>query len=186
MNRTNMRLTHPPLLLLLPTALLCGCAHTQPAAKIAANGGLYNKFVPAEKTSIIGHTEVVDLQDATAIITLELSHAPFSEGSFLVARDAGNVPTAVLQATRQVSHTTPASQGVMIVSGQLSAGYEVVEPGPELARLVQENIDKYLVDHSAPLTPAPAAPANSTQAITPLPATDVSPPTPPTVPPPSA
>jgi len=150
-----MRLLQPTLFVLLPATLLCGCWHTKSASDIAKNGGLYNKFVPAAKTSIVGKVEMSNLTDAYAIIERDPSHAAFPVGAFLVVRDADHNPTAVLETTKQVGRVAP-SQGVMIVSGQPKEGDEVVEPGPELARLVQENIDKYLVDHSQP-APTPTA-----------------------------
>jgi len=172
-----MPLPRPTLLFLLPAMLLGGCWHTQSADTIGKNGGLYNKFVPAEKTTIIGTTVAVNAHDAYAII--ERNRAAFPAGAFLVARDASQNPTAVLETTKQAGRTYP-SQAVMIVSGQLKEGDEVVQPGPELAKLVQQNIDQYLVDHSKPAAPTspteapamvngtvPAAPATTT---TPAPA----------------
>jgi hypothetical protein len=172
----------------LAAALLCGCSHTQPAEKIAENGGLYNKFVPAEKTSLVGKTDSVYLADAFVIVNLDLDRKPFPVGSFFVARDEGGTPTAVLQATKQATRSEPYSQGMMVVSGQLLRGYDIVEPGPELARLVQENIDKYLIDHSQPPTLPPANEPKPPKSMltTPLPATDAPAPAGPTVPPPSA
>ncbi len=153
--RSTMRLPRPALPALLSVLLLSACSHTQPAEKIAQNGGLYNKFVPAEKTTLVGKTDAVYLADAFAIVNLDLDRKPFPVGTFLVARDESSTPTAVLQTTKHGTNTAPYSQGMMIVSGQLLRGYDIVEPGPELARLVQENIDKYLVDH--PQAGAPAA-----------------------------
>ncbi|HVY71853.1 MAG TPA: hypothetical protein VHH73_18115, partial [Verrucomicrobiae bacterium] len=120
-----------------------------------------------------------------AIVTLDLDRRPFPVGSFFVARDENNTPTAVLEATKQSTRAAPYSQGMMIVSGQLLQGYDVVEPGPELARLVQDNIDKYLVDHSRPVTP-PAETTTPKTETSPLPPTDVPQPIGSTVPPPSA
>ncbi len=167
-------------LLLLSASLFCGCSHTQPVETIAKNGGLYNNFVPAAKTSIVGSVDTVNLYSAYAIIDRVPSHGPFAVGSFLVTRDANQNPTAVIETTKQFGRSTP-SQGVLIVSGQPKAGEEVLEPGPELANLVQENIDKYLVDHSAPAEakapemanpPAPAADATTAPTTTAAPATD--------------
>jgi len=141
-------------------ALLAGCAHPKSASQIAQDGGLFNKFQPAEKTSVAGKTDLVGEGDAIAVI--ELNRNPFPVGSFLVARDASQSPTAVIQTTKSIRHQF---QGVMIVSGKLQSDEEIVEPGPELAALVQQNVDAYLVSHPATTT-APANPA------TPLPDTD--------------
>lgn len=183
-----MSLPRPILFVLCSAALLCGCSHTQPTEKIVQNGGLYNKFVPAEKTSLVGKTDAVYLSDAFAVINLDLDRKPFPVGSFLVARDENSTPTAVLQVTKYATNHAPYSQGAMIVSGQLLRGYDIVEPGPELARLVQENIDKYLVDHTQPPAPPPVSEPNTPKSMltTPLPTTDVPQPSGPTVPPPSA
>ncbi len=159
---------HLPLALLGATAL-AGCAHPKAADDIAKNGGLYNKFVPAAKTSPVGKAFISFPEEAIA--TVDLSHPAFPQGTFLVARDADQKPTAVLQATRQVGVVT---QGVMIISGNLARGEEIVEPGPELARLVQENIDAYLVAHPAPAATMPAAtaaPAGDAPTVTLIPAT---------------
>jgi len=164
-----MRACRHLLLVLLGLIALGGCSHPKPAAEVAKNGGLFNKFVPAAKTSVVGKTSFyVNQTDAIAVV--ELNRAPFAAGSFLVARDGQQNPTAVLQATRQASAS--GVQGVMIVSGDLAPGEEIVEPGPELARLVQQNIDAYLVAH-----PAPAAPATATAPDSPAPAgpTDATP-----------
>jgi hypothetical protein len=59
-----------------------------------------------------------------------------------------------LETTRRASSN--AFQGMMIVSGNLAPNEEIVEPGPELQRMVQENIDSYLVAHPAPATDKPA------------------------------
>lgn len=170
-----MRLPRPALLLLLPMTLACGCSHTKSAGEIAQDGGLYNKFVPAEKTSIVGTVVAVNTHEAYAIV--ERSRAAFPAGSFLVARDANHSPTAVLETTKQAGRSFP-SQAVMIVSGQLKEGDEVVEPGPELAKLVQENINQYLVDHSKPATAADAPAMVNNPAPVAVPATDASAPAP--------
>lgn len=151
-----MPLLRPTLFALLAVGFLCSCSHTVPTEKIVQNGGLYNKFVPAEKTSLVGKTDAVYLTDAFAIVNLDLDRKPFPVGAFLVARDENSTPTAVLQTTKHATNTAPYSQGLMIVSGQLLRGYDIVEPGPELARLVQENIDKYLIDHPQAATGAAA------------------------------
>jgi hypothetical protein len=118
------------LLVLLGAAALGGCSSATPAAQVAQNGGLYNKFVPADKTTI------------------------------------------VLETTRRAS--TNGFQGVIVVSGTLDEKEEIVQPGPELAKMVQENIDAYLVAHPDPsATTAPAAPAASAP-----PTTELPPPTP--------
>jgi hypothetical protein len=140
--------------LILPLAVLAGgCATSKPAAQIAQDGGLFNKFKPAAQTTVVGRVDYVDpdATDATAIV--ELNRAPFGLGSFLVVRDASLNPTAVLETTKQSSHSF---QGVVIVAGKVSENEEVVEPGPELAKLVQENIDSYLVAHPEPTAPAEA------------------------------
>ncbi len=160
-----MRLCQYLLLAIPSTLALAGCSHPKAADDIAKNGGLYNKFVPAARTTVVGQVYYPELD--IAIASVDLSHAPFPQGTFLVTRDAQQQPTAVLQATRQVSFT---GQGMMIVSGTPKRGEEVVEPGPELARLVQDNINTYLVAHPAPApSPAPAAasaPAGTTPAVT--------------------
>ena len=156
-------------LALLGTVAFAGCAHPKAAGDIAKSGGLYNKFVPAARTSSVGKVFMAFPEEAIA--TIDLDHPAFPQGAFLVARDADQKPTAVLQATRQVGLVT---QGFMIISGTLARGEEIVEPGPELARLVQENIDTYLVAHPAPApapaassaTPEPAVPAGTAPAVT--------------------
>jgi len=132
----------------LALALLAGCAHPKSASQIASDGGLFNKFKPADKTSIVGKTDLIGEGDAIAVV--ELNRNAFPVGSFLVARDAGQNPTAVIQTTKNVRHQF---QGVMIVSGKLQSDEEIVEPGPELAPLVQQNVDAYLVSH--PITVVP-------------------------------
>jgi hypothetical protein len=142
--------------ILLGAVALGGCSHAKSAGEVAKNGGLYNKFVPAAKTSVVGKEDWADLKDAIAGV--DLNREPYPVGSFLVARDAGGNPTAVLETTKWTGRQM---QGVMVVSGTLSSDEEIVEPGPELARMVQENIDSYLVDHPAEAAAAPA-PASST------------------------
>jgi len=158
------------LLVLLGAAALGGCSSATPAAQVAQNGGLYNKFVPADKTTIVGSAKWVDMKSGIAVV--ELNCPPFSEGNFLVARESADTPTAVLETTRRAS--TNGFQGVIVVSGTLDEKEEIVQPGPELAKMVQENIDAYLVAHPDPsATAAPAAPTASAP-----PTTELPPPTP--------
>jgi hypothetical protein len=166
-----MRFCRQILLVFLGAVALGGCAHAKPASQVAKDGGLFNKFVPAEKTSAVGTANWVDMKTAIAII--ELSRPAYPEGKFLVARASAESPTAVLETTRRASAN--GFQGVMIVSGTLSEKEEIVEPGPELARMVQENIDSYLVAHpeAATATPPPATPEATTS-----PSTELPPPTP--------
>jgi len=167
-----MRIRLPLLLILLGVASLTACSHTKSAGQVAQDGGLFNKFVPADKTTAVGTANWVDMKTAIAIV--ELNRAAYPEGQFLVARDANAAPTAVLETTRRAS--TNGFQGVMIVSGTLEEKQEIVEPGPELARLVQENIDSYLVTHPAPATDKPA---DTAPAVTPTsPSTELPAPTP--------
>jgi len=146
----------PHWFLVLSLALIASaCSHTKSADKIAQDGGLFNKFTPADKTSAVGHVDYVDPDASLASAILELNRAPFAMGTFLVVRDAARAPTAVLETTKQTSHNF---QAVVIVAGKVLENEEVVEPGPELARLVQENIDSYIVAHPEP---APAKPAET-------------------------
>ncbi|HTB62168.1 MAG TPA: hypothetical protein VK737_01155 [Opitutales bacterium] len=158
-----MRVSGSIFFFLLGAFALGGCSHAKSAGDVAKNGGLYNKFVPAATTSVVGKEDWADLKDAIAGV--DLNREPYPVGSFLVARDAGGSPTAVLETTKWTGRQM---QGVMVVSGTLTSGEEIVEPGPELARMVQENIDSYLVAHPAETaaatitaTPAPAAAADT-------------------------
>jgi hypothetical protein len=165
-----------PWTLLFALALAAGgCAHPKPAEQIANDGGLFNKFKAADKTSVVGRVDYVDPDAADDAAIVQLSRAPFAMGTFLVVRDTSMAPTAVIETTKQSSHNF---QAVVIVSGKVLADEEVVEPGPELARLVQENIDSYLVSHPAP-APAKAmdisAPATPEQAQAAQPADTSSP-----------
>jgi hypothetical protein len=137
----------PHWILVLAFAMLAaGCAHSKPAAQISKDGGLFNKFQPAAKTSVVGRVDYVDPDANLASAILELNRQPFAMGTFLVVRDANLAPVAVLETTKQTSHDF---QAVVIVAGKISENEEVVEPGPELSRLVQENIDSYIVSHAA-------------------------------------
>jgi hypothetical protein len=173
-----MRASLPFLLALCGGVALGGCAQVKSAGQVAKDGGLYNKFVPAAKTTIVGTANWVDLKSAIAVV--QLNRAPFPEGKFLVARQDADTPTAVLETTRRASAS--GFQGVMVVSGTLTEKEEIVEPGPELARMVQENIDSYLVAHPAPAadqpaeTATPAAPADTSAPSTELPAPEITPP----------
>jgi hypothetical protein len=159
--------------LILSLALFAGgCAHTQPAAQIVQDGGLFNKFKPAASTTVVGQVDYVDPDASLASAILELNRQPFAMGTFLVVRDANQAPTAVLETTKQSSHNF---QAVVIVAGKVSENADVVEPGPELARLVQENIDSYIVAHPEAAATKPAEPI--TPAVTPPSAVDPSAPT---------
>ncbi|HVU38673.1 MAG TPA: hypothetical protein VHC95_10080, partial [Opitutales bacterium] len=77
-------------------------------------------------------------------------------------------PTAVLETTTYLGNASP-SQGVMIISGQPQAGEEVVDPGPELAKMVRQKIARYVAQQNAPtpsgvptqttVSPTPSSPA---------------------------
>jgi hypothetical protein len=142
-------------LVLLTAFCVAGCAHSKPATQIAQDGGLFNKFQPAAQTSVVGSVDYVDPDASAATAILNLNRAPFPMGTFLVVRDASQAPTAVIETTKQSSHNF---QAVVIVSGKVLANEEVVAAGPELARLVQENIDSYIVAHPEP---APTKPADT-------------------------
>ncbi len=150
---------HLTTLLLLPAMLALGCSHPDEAAR---SGGLYNKYIPAEETAVIGSTVASDPQDGYAVI--ERNRAPFLSGYFLVARDASHNPTAVLETTTYLGNASP-SQGVMIISGQPQAGEEVVDPGPELAKMVRQKIALYVAKQNAP-TPS-GVPTQTTASPTP-------------------
>jgi len=154
--------------LALSLALVAGgCAHTKPVEQIAKDGGLFNKFKPADKTSVVGRVDYVDPDASAATGILELNRGPFAMGTFLVVRDASQAPTAVVETTKQSSHNF---QAVVIVSGKVLENAEVVEPGPELARLVQENIDSYLVAHPDAAAAKPADTSAPAEAPAPAPA----------------
>src|ERR1700690_1058457 len=117
-----MQYCRPLLLVLLGALALGGCAHAKPAGQVAKDGGLFNKFVPAEKTTPVGTANWVDMKTAIAIV--ELNRPAYPEGKFLVARASADPPTAVLETTRRASAN--GFQGVMIVSGNLAEKEEIV------------------------------------------------------------
>jgi len=162
------RLPYRSLAALLALAA-ASCVHPKPATQIAQDGGLFNKFQAAAKTTVVGQVDYVDPDASAATAIINLKRGPYPMGTFLVVRDASQAPTAVIETTKQFSHNF---QAVVIVSGKVLENEEVVEPGPELARLVQENIDSYIVAHPEP---TPAKPADTaTPAPNPMSAVDPS------------
>jgi hypothetical protein len=156
------RLPYSTLVLLLAVCA-GGCAHSKPAAQIAQDGGLFNKFQPAATTTAVGSVDYVDPDASTATAILNLNRPPFAIGTFLVVRDANQAPAAVIETTKQSSHNF---QAVVIVSGKVLEREEVVVPGPELAKLVQENIDSYIVAHPDAAAAKPAETSAPVQAAT--------------------
>lgn len=142
-----------------------GCSHPDEAAR---SGGIYNRYIPAEKTTVIGTTVAASPPDGYAVI--ERNRAPFLGGYFLVTRDALHQPTAVLETTSYLGNSSP-SQGVLIISGQPQAGDEVVDPGPELAKMVRQKIALYVAAKQNPAaqsaTPAPTAATTSPTPVSP-------------------
>jgi hypothetical protein len=166
---------HPLLFLLLSATLLCGCAQTDSVSSADRSGGIYSKFIPADKTATVGTAVAVD--PYSGYVVLERNRAPFDAGAFLVARDSSHNPTAVLETSGYTGSSYP-SQGLKIISGHPQTGDEIVDPGRELAKYVQRNIDQYVAyisNSAAPGSTAVNSTTTTTETASPSPTASTSP-----------